>query len=165
MVQPIVQPKDRLTPQDIKDIPLTERGKYVEAYLSTLIHANKERGLAPTEIENLTGFPKNTLYKYLELLFSKGEIYRVKRGRAIIFYPNGRIFHPLHERDMVFDNKKYRISLIENPDGRHVYLQEKDIDENGFEDVVRGIMLPYEHLDKIITKLTQLKSLNLKLED
>lgn len=165
MVQAIVQPKDRLSPDEIKDIPITERGKYIEAYLSTLIHANKERGLTPTEIENLTGFPKNTLLKYLELLFSKGEIYRVKRGKAVIYYPNGRIFHPLRETDMVFDNKKYRISLVENPDGKQVYLQEKDIDENGFEDVVRGIMLPYEHLDAIISKLTEVKRLNLKLED
>lgn len=158
LVSQIVQPKDRLTPEDIQSIPIIERGKYIEAYILSLIVVNKGRGLTFSEIENFTGFTKVTLAKYLELLFSKGEIYKVKRGRLSIYYPNGRVVHPLEERDMIFDNKKYRISLIENVEGKHVYIQEKDIDENGFEDIIRGIMLPYEHLDKIIDKLAQIKN-------
>lgn len=170
MVRPLVQPKDSLSIEEIRGIPMDERGKYIERYLYELVKKQAD-GLTLHDIQQITNLPKSTLSKYLELLFSKRKIFKIKRGRFVLFKPNGKIFHPLLERDLILgedksgDIKKYRLYLIENPDGRFLYIQEKQIDGNGFEDIIGGIMIPLRGLSTLIEKLNGILGMKIKIDD
>jgi len=38
--------------------------------------------------------------------------------------------------------EKYKFSVVSNSNEKYIYLQEKAIDENDFEEIVGGIMFP-----------------------
>lgn len=170
MVKPIVKPETEMSLEEIQNIPMDERGKYYERYLYQFVKNQKE-GTTLSEVQQLTGLPKPTLSKYLELLFSKRKIFKVKKGKFVVYKPNGQIFHALFERDLLLhtnekgDIKKYRIYLIENPDGKFLYLQEKQVDGNGFEDVVGGVMIPLHSLPLLIEKFEHITHMDLKIEE
>lgn len=138
---------NKLPLEDIKMLSPEERSKYYERYLFDIIKKHEKMGLTQSEMEKISGLTFNTLSKYLEVLTSKRKLYRIKKGKAIIYYPNGRIAHSLTDKDIQLKGKRYRIYLIENPEGEQlVYIQEKELDENGFENVVAGITIPKESL-------------------
>ena len=92
-----------------------------------------------------------------------------KKGNSYIYYPNGRISHPSEEGEILFDNKKYKFSVVEYGGSKSIYIQEKVIDENGFDEVVGGIMYPLgkEEMAKLIKQLKNIydNQLNSKIED
>lgn len=159
--------QNKLTLGEINALPPEERSRYYERYLFGLIKANDRGvGLTQTEIENMTGLSSNTLSKYLEMLFSKRKVYRIKRGRTLTYFPNGKVLHPIVQRDIIaFDDKnlehRYKAYVVDNFDGKFLYLQEKEITEDGFEDVIGGVMIPrsgVEQLSKVLLEADEFLS-------
>ena len=113
---------NRLASEEIMMLSPEERSRYYERYLFELLKNNSKQGLTLANFEKLTSMSVNTLSKYLEILSSKRKVYRSRRGRTIIYYPNGKIAHPLIEKDLIIIDKetgfekRYRIYLIENPE-------------------------------------------------
>ena len=83
--------------------------------------------------------------------------------------PPERISHPSEEGEILFDNKKYKFSVVSYGDSKSIYIQEKIIDENGFDEVVGGIMFPLgkEEMGKLLKQLKKIydNQLNSKIED
>ncbi len=163
---------NKLAPDEIMMLSPEERSRYYERYLFELLKMHFKQGLTLAELEKITGMSVNTLSKYLELLNSKRKVYRSKRGRTIIYYPNGRIVHSLTEKDLILtdeitgNEKRYRIYMIENPEGEQlVYIQEKELDSNGFENVVAGITLPKSRINEFISMLQKINKEKFRLED
>jgi len=156
MVEPIVEPTALLSAEEIRVLPQDERGKRVESSVLALINANGNRGLTLAEIERATNYPKNTLYKHVELLYAKRKINKIIRGRTGIFYPNGQPYHKAEFKDIIAGKTKDRLfgtRLLENIDGRYLYLQERELDENGFPLDVGGILIPVDILPELIDRL------------
>lgn len=139
--------ENKLSLKDINLLSIDERSRYYERYLFELIKRYEKTGLTQKQIEDITGMSINTVSKYLEMLFSKRKAYRVRKGNILIYYPNGKIPHPLMNKDIISLDEngkehKYKIYIIENPDGKFLYIQEKELDNKGFENVVAGILIP-----------------------
>lgn len=162
---------NKLIPEEIMMLSPEERSRYYERYLFELLKNNSKQGLTLADFEKLTSMSVNTLSKYLEILSSKRKVYRSKRGRTIIYYPNGKIAHPLIEKDLIVSDKetgfekRYRIYLIENPEGQMVYIQEKEIDINGFENVVAGITVPKTGIKSFLDMLKKINLEDIKIKN
>lgn len=157
--------KDTLNKLNMEEIRLLvpeERSRYYERYIFELIKLHSKEGLTQAEIERITSINANTLGKYLELLTSKRKVYRSKRGKSIIYYPNGRIAHSLSQKDIILTDeetgfeKRYRLYIIDNPEGQLLYIQEKEIDESGFENVIAGITIPKSRLFDFVNILEKI---------
>ena len=154
MVEPIVEPRDKLSLMDIKAIPQMERGRFIESSVNALINANGMRGLTLSEIEKVTQYPKNTLYKHVELLFAKRKINRLSIGNTGIFYPNGQIYRGVAPKDIMFGNdRRYGVRLVENLDGRYIHIQEREVDQNGFPEDIGGVLLPLKIIPELINMI------------
>ncbi len=145
---------NKLSLEEIKLLPTEERSRYYERYIFELVKTHERVGMTQKEIEGLTGIAGNTVSKYLEVLFSKRNVYRVKRGNNVTYFPNGKMLHPLVDRDVVVydregEEHRYRAYAVDNPDGKFLYLQEKEIDRrSGMENIVGGILIPQEGIAK-----------------
>jgi len=150
MVEPIVEPSNKLSADELKAIPQNERGKFIESSVNSLIQANGKRGLALSEIERITQYPKNTLYKHVELLYSKRKINKLNIGKMSLFYPNGQLYRSKPPPDIMYGSKRFGVQLLENLDGQYLHLQERELDENGFSNDIGGILIPTKMIPEII---------------
>ena len=156
MVEPLVEPNDKLSIDDIRVLPPYERSKFIESSVLALINANGTRGLTASEIERATHYPKNTLLKSIELLFCKRKIHRITRGKFGIYYPNGQASTETSFRDMMYGRNnvhRYGIKVISNIDGKYVHFQEREMDENGFLEDIGGVLIPVEKIPELINML------------
>lgn len=149
MVEPIVEPPNKLSSEELKAIPQSERGRFVESSVYSLIQANGKRGLALSEIERVTEYPKNTLYKHLELLYSKRKINKLTIGKTSLFYPNGQIYKSNSPPDIIYGNKRFGVRFLENLDGQYLHIQERELDENGFSYDIGGILIPTAKMSEL----------------
>lgn len=150
MKKPTVKPKDELEIDEIKNLSKKDRDLYIQRYILKVIELNKEKGLTFNELyRNISFISKPTLIKFLDTFIAKRQVYKVKKEKYTEYYPNNRPIHPLINRTLNFDNKKYKFQLIDNPDGLYLYLQEIQKDPLGIEEIVGGIMIPFLAIDKI----------------
>jgi hypothetical protein len=160
MVEPVVEPIDKLSLEDIRAIPSAQRGKFIESSVLALINSNDSRGLTLAEIERLTQYPKNTLYKHIDLLFAKRKITKISRGRISIYYPNGYPSGEPHMRDIIYgkgNDHRIGVHLLENIDGKYVHIQERELDENGFSQDIGGVLVPVAIIPELINSLLKLQ--------
>lgn len=136
--------ENELDVEEIKYLPNKEKSRYIQRYLESLILKNKNKGLTLSEILKISNISKPTIMKYLEILFSKRKIYKDKKANVTIYYPNGRVSHPSEDGEITFNDRKYKFSVVSNEDEKFIYLQEKAIDENDFEEIVGGVMFPLD---------------------
>ncbi|MBI3639925.1 MAG: hypothetical protein HY223_06375 [Thaumarchaeota archaeon] len=156
MVEPIVEPNDKLSIDDIRALPPYERSKFIESSVLALINANGTRGLTTSEIERATHYPKNTLLKSIELLFCKRKVHRITRGKFGIYYPNGDSSPETNFRDIMYGRNnvhRYGVRVINNIDGKYVHIQEREMDENGFLEDIGGVLIPVEKITELINML------------
>jgi hypothetical protein len=154
MVEPIVEQKDKLTLEELKAIPQNERGRFIESSVYSLILANGMRGLTLSEIERVTQYPKNTLYKHVDLLFAKRKINRISVGNAGIFYPNGQVNRGVPPKDIMYgQGRRYGVRLLENLDGQYIHIQEREMNEHGFTEDLGGVLIPMKIIFELINMI------------
>lgn len=147
MPEPIKDVLNKLSLEEIKMLPTDDRSRYFERYLFELIKTQERAGITQKELEGLTGLSGNTLSKYLELLFSKRNVYRVKKGNNVTYFPNGRVHTFINKDVTVYDKSgiehRYKAYAVDNPDGKFLYLQEREVDRRtGIENVIGGVLIP-----------------------
>lgn len=152
---------ENLSLEEIEDLPTLEKPKYYLRYIDNLIQKNPTLGFSMKELEKLTALNESTLSKYLGILYSQRRIYRVRRGTTVLYYPNGKV-HTFFNRDIISydelnNQHRYRLSLLKNHSGSFVYIQEKELDENNFENVVAGILVSKSALPALIDQLNKIK--------
>lgn len=158
MVEPVVEPTDQLSPEEIRSLSPQEKGRFIESSVLSLININNNRGLTLSEIENTTKYPKNTLIKHVELLHCKRKIHKISRGRFGIYYPNMDTNDEVRFRDIMYgngDSQRYGVRIINNINGKHVLIQEREIDENGFVEDVGGVLIPISKISELTNMLLQ----------
>lgn len=151
MVEPLVEPSDKLSLDEIRAIPPDDRGKYIESSVLALINANEGRGLTLAEIQKVTRYPKNSLIKHIELLYARRKISRISRGRISIYFPVGKNIGDEY-RDIIFgkgNDHRIGIRVIESIDGKYAIIQEKELDQNGFLRDIGGVMVPFSIIPEI----------------
>lgn len=163
MVEPIVEPTDKLSSDEIRAIPQNERGKFIELSVLALIEANSKRGLTISEIERVTQYPKNTLYKHVDLAYAKRKINKKVVGNSAIYYTNGQIFQELIPKDIIYgSDKRYGVRLLETVTGSYIYIQEKELNEKGFFDDIGGVLIPIAKIPELINMFNYVLETKLK---
>ena len=143
--------KNGLSSEEYSQLSRQNKAKYNENYLLTLLDLNKEYGLTLTESSKMIKHvSKPTVLKFLERLIAKRQIYKVRRDKLIIYKPNNRPIHPLYNKTVTYGNdKKYLFQVIDNPDGLYLFIQEAIRDFFGMEEIIGGIMIPLEQIERI----------------
>jgi hypothetical protein len=159
LVEPIVEPHDKLTAEEMQAISPSERGRYIESSVLALINANENRGLTISEIERVTQYPKNTLLKHVDLLFAKRKINRISAGRTSIYFPNGHPYPGMDYRDIAYGkggDHKIGVKLIENIDGKYVHIIEREVDSYGYLQDIGGVLVAVAAVPELINILRRM---------
>lgn len=159
MVEPIVEPTDLLSCEEIRSLSPQEKGGFIESSILSLININGNRGLTLSEIENTTKYPKNSLIKHVELLRCKRKIHKISRGRFGIYYPNIDTHNEVRFRDIMYgvgDSHRYGVRIINNINGKHLLIQEREIDGNGFVEDIGGVLIPMSKISELTNMLLQI---------
>lgn len=139
----------KLTSEEIKSLPPTERAVYYERFIYDFIIRYSEDGLTVSELENKSDMSFATLEKYLKTLLSKRRIYKIQRGSMIIYRPNGRVLHSYKHKDILSKDgkRKFSFELLNLPPGnKSIYIMEKEIGDDGIDELVGGVTIPLENL-------------------
>lgn len=146
-------PREELSIEELRGLSRTAKDSYIERFILKILELNKETGLSSRDLHSKMNYlSMPTLHKYLEGLIAKRQIYKVRTGTSVNYFPNHRPLHPLVNKTIkVDDTKKYKFQLVEIENDLNVYLQEIERDFIGREDVKGGILIPLRGL-KVITE-------------
>ena len=151
-------PREELSTEELKGLTRTAKDSYIERFILKILELNKETGLSSRELYSKMNYlSMPTLHKFLEGLIAKRQIYKVRSGISVHYFPNHRPLHPLINKTIkVDDSKKYKFQLVEIESDLDVYLQEIERDFIGREEVKGGILIPLRGLKVITEYLTHL---------
>src|SRR3989344_1495452 len=146
----IVKPLSELNEKEVFSLSRADRELYIERYILGLLEANKESGLTLNQIDRIITFvSKPTLSKYLNTLLAKRQIYKVQRSNTTEYYPNHRPLHPLINKVLNFDRKRYKFQMVSYEDGLYLHIQEINKNPYGKEEIAGGILISLNDLGKV----------------
>ncbi len=146
----LVKPLSELSEKELFSLSRADRELYLERYILSLLEKNKERGLTLNQLNRMVTFvSKPTLSKYLNTLLAKRQIYKVQRSNTTEYYPNNRPLHPLINKTLNFDTKRYKFQIVSYEDGLYLHIQEINKNPYGKEEIAGGILIPLNDLEKI----------------
>lgn len=128
-----------------------ERELFVERTLKTILEKSKF-GISISDVEKLKEFSLNrkTISKYFEKFVALNEAYSKKIGSVVLYYPNHKSPHFTKEKEKKIGDKKYRLTIVENPLGEFVYVQEIEEDSLYGEKVSGGILIPKNSIKEFL---------------
>ena len=120
-----------------------ERELFTERTIKQILERSKF-GISISDIEKMNeiNISRKTISKYLEKLVALNEGYSKKAGNVTLYYPNHKSPHFTFEEELEIGNRKYRITLIENPLGEFLSIQEVSEDDLYGEKISGGILIP-----------------------
>jgi len=101
----------------------------------------------------------NTVSKALDYLTSTRQIYSESYGaRDTIYFPNGRLAHPLLQSDIKCGRTEYSIrTYVDKLTGRNLTITEYGVAISGERKARGGIRVDLTDLDTIVTELKRIK--------
>lgn len=148
----ISAPNVMLSPEEIKALKPRERENHIRALTKNILSMN-ENGVMVSEVAVATGLNRITVTKHLEHLVAIREAYRKDRGTGAVYYKNGRLVHSTDRFTMNINNKIYDFILLENAEGRFVFIQEKEQDELRLVTIKGGIMIRHKDFNQFMKGL------------
>jgi|SRR5438552_1068566 len=146
-------PNDTALPyKEIRGLAPRERDTYIENVILRLLE-NSPKGVTVSDVATHTRYSRPTVSKHLDVLVATGEAYRVERGNLSIFYKNGKILDEVDSNSVSTPEKTYTFYLLENEDGRFLYIQEKELDEHMSSRVRGGITISLKDIPEVISKI------------
>ena len=145
-------PNVMLSPEEIKVLKPREREGHIRALTKNILSMN-EKGVMVSEVAEATSLNRITVAKHLEHLVAIREAYKKDRGTGAVYYKNGRLVHSTDRVTMNIGSKIYDFVLLENAEGRFVFIQEKEQDELRLVTIKGGIMIRYEDFDQFMKGL------------
>lgn len=126
-----------ISQKELEKMRPTDKKRSIQAMILGILQ-NNPNGITASQIGHLTNFDHRTILKHLEYLTAIREAYKIEMAQNfIIYYPNGKLMHPIGNMDYQIGDKYYRFSFIKNPLGEFLYIQERTKDEyNTF--IVKG---------------------------
>jgi hypothetical protein len=145
------------TGQSPRDFALTlrasDRTGYVRKVILDLLDDNRADGLTISDVEELTGFNRDTVAKHLDVLVASREVYKAGTNSAR-YHKNGRVLHYHHMDNKVFGKRQYTFYYLNNPEGDFIYIQEKKVGRFQTVETKGGIMISTDELPKFIGELS-----------
>ena len=112
---------------------------------------DKTDGVTAPEIARDLNLAHTTVKKHLNYLVSTRQLYtKTYSPRNVVYFPNGRLSHPYQQLNIDLKNRRFRVSLIENPKGEFIYLQELENIRSMGERVIGGVIIRKENIDEVL---------------
>jgi len=120
---------------------------------------NHPRGILASQLAKELNLHHQQMMSILETLVALREAYDFKYGNTKLFFPNGRLNHPISFQDMKIDNKNYSFcEIVQHLNGqKYIFIQEKELDHNNVLEPKGGILLNEIDLDQFIQKLSEFR--------
>jgi hypothetical protein len=140
--------------EEIEKINPENRKDYYRMMLRKILDQNP-RGVSIPQIVQLTGLDKKTVRSHLEFLVAVRDAYKWEYGpRSIVYYPNGRLAHPIIDAPVEIGGRFYTFRVMEGDFGTLVHIQEKICESGNVLTTAGGIVVHKEGLSKFIEELT-----------
>ncbi len=146
-------PSELLQKETFKSLPAKEKEEYIRNILKKILELNPD-GITISQIKEAAGLTYSTIWHHLEIINSTSEGNKISRGNLDVYYPNTNVNH-LNEYDK--GKVKYSISTNQNSEGTFVCIQEKRENRTGNYIVCKGISIPVELIDKLVTEFDKIK--------
>lgn len=115
-------------------------------------------GITKSELEQVTGFSRNTIDKHLETLHRWREVYKIKRNQQTDFYyPNGKPLHQFGKERVESGDTILDIKLAEGRnDSLNFHITEKRFSLMEGETTEGAVIVPLDSLDQLFAKLQKM---------
>ncbi len=117
-------PPGILSFNEIKALEPSERERYISQVLLEIL-SSQERGVTIAQVAKATLFNRITVAKHLENLVSIREAYKKQRGGVAVYFKNGKLLNAADKVEIRIRDKTYSYYLLDNEEGKFVYIQEK----------------------------------------
>ena len=150
-------PSDILDEEKFKGMSAKDKKSYVRTILKKILELNPN-GVTISQIHNaLPYISKANIWHHLETMVATREAYSLEFGKTTVYYPNGRMVHPLSEEDIKVGDKFYAFFLVRNNFGDFIYIQEKKKDKLGLSEICGGLIVPLKNCEDFIEILIEIK--------
>lgn len=146
-------PGEVLNKETFKTLPAKEKEEYMNNLIRTLLQLNPE-GITITQIKEATNFTYSTIWHHLEVLNCTAQANKISRGNLDVYYPTGS-YSSLN--DYKRNKATYEVGLVKNNENRLISIREKRENRLGNYIVCRGVEVPLELANELITALTKAK--------
>ena len=140
---------------EIKRFSPRRRDTYIQNAIVRILD-RVANGVTVSEVSSATGFSRPTVSKHLDILVATGEAYKNERGNLSIFYKNGKVVHEEESQSISTPDKVYTFYILQNGDGRFLYIQEKEMDEHRSVTVRGGITISMKDLPSVMKRIEEL---------
>lgn len=154
----ISDPLNDLPSEDFEEIRYIEEGSEPTALAEirkAVRRLGEGDGITKAELEQATGYSRNTIDKHLETLHRWREVYRMKRDKKTDFYyPNGRPLHQYGKKRVESGDSIIDIKLAEGRNGQYnFHLTEKRYSLMEGETTEGAIIIPMDSIDELFSAL------------
>ena len=138
---------------EIEKIGPSQRKDYYRILLKDILNKNP-KGVTVAQIAALTKISKKTISYHLEFLVATRDAYKWEYGpRSIVFFPNGKLLHPIADVPIELGGRYYTFRHIVNEFGDFIHIQEKKDEGGNVFTTVGGIMVRKNALKDFIENL------------
>lgn len=154
----ITDPLNDIPSEDFEEKKFIEEGEEPNALADirkAVRRLGAEDGITRDELQQVTGFSRNTIDKHLETLRRWREVYKMKRDKKTdFFYPNGRPLHQYGKERVKSGDSIFDIKLAEGRNGQYnIHLTEKRYSLMEGETTEGAIVLPVDALDELFASI------------
>ena len=145
-------PSDMLDEERFKALPSGDKQTYIESLLNKILRLNTNGITVSQIIGSICYFNKSTIWMHLENLVSTREAYKLEMGKTNVYYPNGKMVHPLLRDDIEIDGKTFLFFSVKNNFGDFIYLQERKKDRLGVASTCGGLIIPLKSAEEFLSQ-------------
>ena len=139
--------------EGIENVDLSRRKEYYRRLLKEILQKNSQ-GLSIGQIIVMTGISRKMIQQHLDFLVATRDAYKWEYGpKSIVYFPNGRLAHPISDIPVELGGKYYLFRMIINDFGKSIQIQEKIRGEGNIFNTVGGIMINENAIEEFIEKL------------
>jgi len=151
-------PYDLMEEEKFATLNSEDKKAYIRAVLKKILELNPN-GITTSQItKRVSYFNKPIIWNHLEMMTITREAYSHKFGTTLVYYPNGRMVHPIFKDDVTIDDRLYAFYLVENGVSKDLYIQEKNKDKLGALAVSGGLIVSFKSLDSFVDYIRDVKS-------
>ena len=145
-------PKEILELTVLKSLPAKEKEEYVNNLLKRVLDLNPD-GVTISQIKEATGLASSTIWHHLEILKSTAQSRKISHGNNDVYHTYGK---EEHQGDYNKGNARFSVSIVENEEGKFVCIHDMRKNRLDSYTVVRGVAIPFEIVDDIISELSKI---------